>query len=134
MTRIDLHAHAIPDACRELLAAPAWSRPFVPAAPWDELLATMERHEIDAAAISAGPPGSHLGDQSQADELARAANESIAAIVRSTPDRYAGLDLMPPSNVESAIAELALPGAEAHAEIDSRNAAAVVPRLARTPA
>jgi predicted TIM-barrel fold metal-dependent hydrolase len=106
MTRIDLHAHVIPDAYRELLVAPDGSRPFAPPAPVDRLLATMDRYEIDAAAISTGPPGAYLGDQGQAIELARAANESIAAIVQNTPDRFAGLALLPLPDVEAALAEL----------------------------
>jgi predicted TIM-barrel fold metal-dependent hydrolase len=106
MTRIDLHAHVIPDAYRELLVAPDGSRPFVPPAPLEGLLATMERYEIDAAVISTGPPGAFLGDQGRAGEIARAANESIAAIVRNDPDRFAGLALLPLPDVEAAIAEL----------------------------
>ena len=106
MTRIDLHAHVIPDAYRELLAAPDGSRPFAPPAPLDGLMATMDRYEIDAAAISTGPPGAYLGDQGQVIELARAANESLAAIVRSAPDRFAGLALLPLPDAQAAIAEL----------------------------
>jgi predicted TIM-barrel fold metal-dependent hydrolase len=106
MTRIDLHAHVIPDAYRELLVARDGSSPFVPPARMEELMATMERYEIDAAAISTGPPGAYLGDEGQASELARAANESIAAIVRSAPDRFGGLALLPLPDVEAAIAEL----------------------------
>ena len=82
MTRVDLHAHVIPDAYRELLITPDGGRPFVPVAPVDELVATMERYEIDAAVISTGPPGAFLGDQGRANETARAANEAIATIVR----------------------------------------------------
>ena len=106
MTRIDLHAHVIPDAYRELLIAPDGNRPFVPAAPLEELVATMERYEIDAAAISTGPPGAYLGDQGRANETARAANEAIAAIVRSAPARFAGLALLPLPDAPAAIDEL----------------------------
>lgn len=106
MTRIDLHAHVIPDAYRELLVTPDGSRPFVPAAPLEELVATMGRYEIDAAVISTGPPGAYLGDQARANETARAANEAIAAIVRSAPERFAGLAILPLPDAAAAIEEL----------------------------
>ena len=106
MTRIDLHAHVIPDAYRELLIAPDGSPVFLPAARLEELMAMMERHEIDAAAISTGPPGAFLGDQGRANETARAANEAIAAIVRSAPERFAGLALLPLPDPGAAIDEL----------------------------
>ena len=50
----------------------------------------MERHEIDAAVVSTGPPGAFLGDAGRARELARIANEGIADVVRGAPDRFAG--------------------------------------------
>lgn len=106
MTRVDLHVHVIPDAYRELLIAPDGSRPFVPAAPLEELMATMERYEIDAAVISTGPPGAYLGDQGRANETTRAANEAIAAIVRAAPERFAGLAMLPLPDVGPAIDEL----------------------------
>lgn len=106
MTRVDLHAHVIPDAYRELLITPDGGRPFVPIAPLEELVATMERYEIDAAVISTGPPGAFLGDQGRANETARAANEAIAAIVRSAPERFAGLAILPLPDVGAAIDEV----------------------------
>jgi 6-methylsalicylate decarboxylase len=107
MTRIDLHAHVVTDAYRELLVTPDGNRPFVPPAPLDGLEANMARYAIDAAVISLGPPGAFLGDQSRANEIARAGNESIAAIVRSAPARFAGLALLPLPDVDAAVAELA---------------------------
>jgi 6-methylsalicylate decarboxylase len=66
----------------------------------------MGRYEIDAAVISPGPPGAYLGDQGQANEIARAANESIAELVRASPERLAGLALLPLPDVVAAIEEL----------------------------
>jgi 6-methylsalicylate decarboxylase len=106
MARIDLHAHVVTDAYRDLLVAPDGTRPFVPPAPLEALEANMARYAIDAAVISIGPPGVYLGDQGRANELARAANESIAAIVRADGRRFAGLGLVPLPDADAAVAEL----------------------------
>jgi len=106
MTRIDLHAHVVTDAYRELLVTPDGTRPFVPPAPLEALEANMARYAIDAAVISLGPPGAFLGDQGRANEIARAGNESIAEIVRAAPSRFAGLALLSLPDVDAAIAEL----------------------------
>lgn len=66
----------------------------------------MARYAIDAAAISVGPPGAYLGDQGRANELARAANESLATIVRGDPGRFAGMALLPLPDVDAALSEL----------------------------
>ena len=58
-------------------------------APLEGLEAMMERHEIDAAVVSTGPPGAFLGDPGRARELARIANEGIADVVRGAPERFA---------------------------------------------
>ncbi len=106
MFRADAHAHVLPADYLARLRLPDGSPfPIVPA-PLVELDRTMERYEIDAAVISTGPPGAYLGDQVQASELARVANEGIAEIVRSRPDRFAGLALLPLPDVEAALAEL----------------------------
>jgi 6-methylsalicylate decarboxylase len=107
MTRIDLHAHVVTEPYRELLVAPDGTRPFVPPAPLAALEANMARYAIDAAVISIGPPGAFLGDQRRANEIARAANESVAAIVRAAPARFAGLALLPLPDVDAAVTELA---------------------------
>lgn len=107
MPRLDLHAHVVPDAYVELLRLPD-GRPFpLPPAPRDELLETMERYAIDGAVISTGPPGAFVGDAGQARELARAANEGLAAVVRAQPSRFAALALLPLPDVDAALEELA---------------------------
>ena len=107
MTRIDLHAHVVTDSYRELLVTPDGTRPFVVPAPLEALEANMARYAIDAAVISLGPPGAFLGDQGRANEIARAGNESIAAIVQAAPAKFAGLALLPLPDVDAAVAELA---------------------------
>ncbi len=79
----------------------------MPPAPRDALLETMERYAIDAAVISTGPPGAFLGDRAQGLELARAANEGLANVVRADPARFAALALLPLPDVDAALAELA---------------------------
>jgi 6-methylsalicylate decarboxylase len=106
LRRIDMHAHVVPETYRALLVAADGSRPFVPAASLAELEANMARYAIDAAAISVGPPGAYLGDQGRANELARAANESLAEIVRRDPGRFAGVALLPLPDVDAALSEL----------------------------
>jgi|tagenome__1003787_1003787.scaffolds.fasta_scaffold20963153_3 predicted TIM-barrel fold metal-dependent hydrolase len=101
MTRIDAHAHHLPDGYVEV----AGGIPVLPA-PLEGLEAMMARHDIDAAVISTGPPGAFLGDVDQARELARAGNEGIAAVVREAPHRFAGLALLPLPDVDASLAEL----------------------------
>ena len=107
MPRIDAHAHVLPPGYVDLLTLPD-GRPFpLPPAPRDALDATMDRFEIDAAVVSTGPPGAFLGDAGRARDLARAANEGLAELVRAEPQRYAGLALLPLPDVDAALDELA---------------------------
>lgn len=106
MTRIDAHAHVLPPDYLELLRFPD-GRPFpLPPAPRDALFETMERFRIDAAVVSTGPPGAFLGDVGRARELARAANEGLADLVRAEPTRVAGLALLPLPDVAASLEEL----------------------------
>jgi predicted TIM-barrel fold metal-dependent hydrolase len=108
VTRLDLHAHVLPDAYLERLRLPDGSPFPIPPAPLERLEATMERYAIDGAVISTGPPGAFLGDGGRAVELARVANEAIAGIVRADPGRFAGLAILPLPAVEASLAELAV--------------------------
>ena len=82
-------------------------RPFpLPPAPRDALFETMERFGIDGAVVSTGPPGAFLGDAGRARELARAANEGLAALTRAEPERFAALALLPLPDVDDALTEL----------------------------
>ena len=106
MPRIDAHAHVLPERYLASLKLPDGSPFPLPPAPLSRLDETMERLEIGAAVISTGPPGAFLGNQEQANERARVANEEIAEIVRGAPDRFAGLALLPLPDVDAALAEL----------------------------
>jgi predicted TIM-barrel fold metal-dependent hydrolase len=104
--RVDSHAHVLPQAYLESLRLPDGSPFPIPPAPLEALRGAMERFGIDSAVISTGPPGAFLGDQKQANELARMANEAIAEIARAEPDRYAGLAILPLPDVEAALTEI----------------------------
>ena len=89
--RIDCHAHVHPPDYREGAGRPSRCRPTTLAG----LEADMERYEIDAAVISVGPPAAFIGPHQDPIELARAANDGIAEIVRDQPRKFAGLATLP---------------------------------------
>jgi predicted TIM-barrel fold metal-dependent hydrolase len=104
--RIDMHVHIAPPQYVAGLRRSAGQLPSVREPTLDGLLAVMERFEIDAAVVSGGPPAVFFGDQVQANELARAANEELAEIVRSNPLRLGALAFLPLPDVDAALAEL----------------------------
>jgi 6-methylsalicylate decarboxylase len=68
--------------------------------------AAMQRHEIDAAVISTGPPGAFLGPAADGRDVARRANEGLAEIVAGEPRRFAGMATLPLPDLEAALQEL----------------------------
>ncbi len=100
MPRIDTHAHVLPATYVAALPPQlaATHRPL----PVEALDAVMHRYAIDAAVVSAGPPGVFFGDQGQAGELARILNEELAAVVRAAPQRFAALASLPLPDVDAA--------------------------------
>ena len=99
MKRIDCHVHVLPPDYRALLG----DLP-IPPARLEDYAAEMAASGIEGAVISTGPPGAFMGDRGRALELARAANEGIAAI---TDERFAGLATLPLPDVDAALSELA---------------------------
>jgi 6-methylsalicylate decarboxylase len=99
--RIDCHAHVHPPAYRAALG----DLPLPPTT-LEGLEDAMERHAIDAAVVSVGPPGAFVGDAVDPRELARLANDGMAEIVRAQPNRFAGLATLPLPDVDAALAEL----------------------------
>jgi predicted TIM-barrel fold metal-dependent hydrolase len=99
--RIDTHAHVHPPAYREALGdAP------LPPMTLADLETAMERHEIDAAVISTGPPGAYLGPAADGRDLARRANDGLAEIVAAQPQRFAAVATLPLPDVNAALGEL----------------------------
>jgi predicted TIM-barrel fold metal-dependent hydrolase len=107
MTRVDAHAHVIPQEYVDAIPAPGGNLPKPPVVSAEALLGVMDRYEIDAAVISTGPPGAFFGDQARANEIARLANEQISAAVAANGDRFAGLAMLPLPDPEAALTELA---------------------------
>lgn len=106
MPRLDLHGHLEPPAYSTQVAQALGPAP-VP--PWtvEAQLEMMAQYQIAATVVSLPPPGVFLGDQTQANELARQVNEFYAALVWEHPKRYAALAALPLPDVEAALAELA---------------------------
>jgi 6-methylsalicylate decarboxylase len=105
MTRIDMHGHFEPPEYTAAVLKAIGPAP-VPAWTVDQQLEMMAQYAIDATVVSVPPPGVFLGDQIQANELARAVNESYAALTRAYPNRYAALAALPLPDVDAAIFEL----------------------------
>ncbi len=107
MTRLDLHAHVIPDEYRSLLPPLPDGSPFpLPPGTLEGLVEMMGRYEIEGAVISTGPPGATVDDPGLAQTMARTANELIAGIVSSDSARFAGLALLPLPDLDASITEL----------------------------
>lgn len=100
--RIDLHTHVLPPPYRALLTDNA-----DPAAastpPPEQLLADIDRWEIDATVISLGGAPDPTLDLATA---LRTLNEGYADLVRAHPKRLGALASVPLPDVDAALAEL----------------------------
>jgi predicted TIM-barrel fold metal-dependent hydrolase len=105
--RVDAHLHVHPPAYVEALRALPGGLPPMPIPTLAGAREHMARFGIDAAVVSAGPPGVFFGDRAQARELARVVNEFEAELVRAEPERFAALASLPLPDVDAALAELA---------------------------
>ncbi|GAA2608248.1 amidohydrolase family protein [Paractinoplanes durhamensis] len=110
MSRIDMHAHVIPDFYRAAAAAAGHGHPDgMPAIPpWSAgaALATMDGLDITTALLSISSPGVHFGDDAAARELARAVNRFGAGLVADHPGRFAVLAALPLPDVAGTIDEI----------------------------
>ena len=102
--RIDTHVHLVPDGYRAIVE----ERSPLPLPPWSREMTEefMDRHQIDAAVMSLGPPGIWFGDPGLAAELARIVNEATADLVRAAPQRFAGLAVLPLPDIDASLTEL----------------------------
>jgi 6-methylsalicylate decarboxylase len=102
--RVDAHVHLVPDGYRAIVV----TRSPLPLPPWSHEMTEefMDRHEIDAAVMSLGPPGIWFGDAGLAVELARIVNEATADLVRVAPHRFAGLAVLPLPDIDASLTEL----------------------------
>jgi predicted TIM-barrel fold metal-dependent hydrolase len=106
MPRIDSHAHFAPKDYLERVQKRAGGK--LPIPPWEleVSLEMMARHAIDASIISISPPGVFMGDQGEANELARVVNQAGAEIIRSRPAQFAALACLPLPDLDAAMSEL----------------------------
>ncbi|EIV92985.1 amidohydrolase family protein [Frankia sp. QA3] len=108
--RIDVHHHAMPAEVRAWLVAhgqlpPVGGPPF---ANWSlpAALDTMDRGGIATAVLSAAIPSEFTSTPALAAELARLANDSIAAVAREHPTRFGLLAYVPRATSDIAVAEI----------------------------
>jgi predicted TIM-barrel fold metal-dependent hydrolase len=104
--RIDVHAHSMGPAYKTAIQAiggiirtPDWSP--------DLALKHMDRHGTQAGILSLSTPGTHLGDNAKARDLARRVNEETAGFIKQRPDRFGAFATLPLPDVEGACKEVA---------------------------
>ena len=108
--RIDVHSHFIPDFYRDALMAAGQSAPdgIQKLPDWDErsALRLMDETGVRAAILSISSPGVHLGDDGQARELSRRANE-YGADLKARASRFGYFASTPLPDVDGAVTEAA---------------------------
>jgi 6-methylsalicylate decarboxylase len=106
MPRIDAHAHFAPPEYLERVQRRAGGK--LPIPPWqlEHSFEMMAQYQIDASIISISPPGVFMGDQAEANELARLVNETGSSIVKAHPAQFAALACLPLPDLDAAMLEL----------------------------
>jgi predicted TIM-barrel fold metal-dependent hydrolase len=108
--RIDVHAHFLPDAYRDVLAHHELTQiGGVPTPEWSRELHEdfMRAWGIDTSLVSISDPGVYFGDAAEARETARLVNEEAAALVASDRARWGAFASLPLPDLDAAIEELA---------------------------
>src|SRR3954447_25308865 len=80
-----------------IIRTPDWST--------DLALGHMDRHGIQTAILSLSTPGTHLGDDAKARDLARRVNEESASYMAAGPDRFGAFATLPLPDVQGACRE-----------------------------
>jgi predicted TIM-barrel fold metal-dependent hydrolase len=110
-TRIDCHAHYLPDAYRRAGrdAYPEGPDGFPGFPEWSARLALeqMESTGIAAAVLSVSSPGVHFGDDAAACTLARVVNEVGARTVQDYPRRFGLFASLPLPDSDGSLTEIA---------------------------
>ena len=108
-SRIDVHAHYLPEFYRQALIENGQSRPDgMPKIPeWSEVSAiqTMDTLGVQTAMLSISSPGVHFGDDRAARALAARLNDEGARLKRERPDRFGFFAVTPLPDVDGAVAE-----------------------------
>jgi predicted TIM-barrel fold metal-dependent hydrolase len=109
-TRIDVHAHHLPEAYREAATAAGHAQPdgFPQLPSWTaaQHLELMDRLGIGTSLLSVSSPGVHFGDDGAARALARAVNEEGHRTVAAHPGRFGLFASLPVPDVDGAIEEI----------------------------
>lgn len=99
MSRIDVHAHYLPEVYRGALVAAGHTKPDgMPDIPaWDagEHVVMMDRLGIRTGLLSISTPGVHFGDDADARALAREVNRLGREAARQHPGRFGLLASVP---------------------------------------
>jgi hypothetical protein len=110
MSRLDVHAHFVPEAYRAALESAGHSQPdgfpFIPAWTAASHVELLDRVGIATALLSISSPGVHLGDDDSARRLARAVNEAGREAADAHPGRFGLLAALPLPDVDGALAEI----------------------------
>jgi predicted TIM-barrel fold metal-dependent hydrolase len=110
-TRIDTHAHFLPNFYRDALVEGGITKPDgMPAIPpWDESehLKFMKNAGISKSYLSISTPGVHFGDLPKAKSLARRVNEHAADLSRRHPGRFGSFASLPLPDIEASLDEIA---------------------------
>src|SRR5258708_6681297 len=113
---IDVHAHMLTqgylDAMREAGLADAAGRPVgdgFPFPDWslDDTLRVMDRNDVSASVLSITAPGATFVRGAKEKALVRGLNEAMAEIVKAHPARFAALAVLPLSDIDASLAEVA---------------------------
>ncbi len=120
MSRLDVHAHFLPAAYRDALAAAGHHRPdgFPQIPDWDAAthVGVLDRLDIERAYLSISSPGVHFGDDAAARDLARTVNEAGRRAADAHPGRFGLFAALPLPDVDGALAEIAVAFDTLHAD------------------
>ncbi|ATL66348.1 amidohydrolase family protein [Nocardia terpenica] len=105
--RIDVHQHILPPSYRQTVERLGLDAGGWPIPPWstEAALAMMDGRGMATGVLSVSAPGTHTGDDAQAREISRAANEFTAELVKDRPDRFGQFASLPLPDVDGAVAE-----------------------------
>lgn len=102
--RIDVHCHSMSPAYRAAIKAIS---PIIRTPEWtpEKALAFFDRHRMAAGILSLSTPGTHLGDDAAARDLARRVNEEAASYIAAAPSRFGAFATLPIPDIEGACRE-----------------------------
>jgi predicted TIM-barrel fold metal-dependent hydrolase len=107
VTRIDVHAHYLPDVYRDALRQHGHDQPdgfpYIPEWSAEDHVAFMDRLGIERSLLSVSSPGVHFGGL----DLARAVNEAGRQAVVDHAGRFGLLASLPLPDVDASLAEIA---------------------------